>query len=198
MRSHETNTGNLIADLMRKISKSDLALINGGTFRADKIFNTGLINAKDVYNLIPYNDKIVSVEIDGKTILEALENGVANWGRLKGGFPQVSGIKFEFDPERPNYNKIIKSSVEINGKPIKLNKKYKLSANEFLVKRGEIDGYTMIQGKEVLGEHGLLTDVFIEYIRNNKTISPTLDQRIVIFGTDTLNHYKCGAPDQVF
>ena len=198
MRSHETNTGNLIADVMRKISKSDLALINGGTFRADKIFNTGLINAKDVYNLIPYNDKIVSIEIDGKTIFEALENGVANWGRLKGGFPQVSGIKFEFDPERPNYNKIIKSSVEINGKPIKLNKKYKLSANEFLVKRGEIDGYTMIQGKEVLGEHGLLTDVFIEYIRNNKTISPTLDQRIVIFGTDTLNHYKCGAPDQVF
>ncbi len=106
--------------------------------------------------------------------------------------------EFEFDPERPNYNKIIKKSVEINGKPIILNKKYKLSANDFLVKRGEIDGYTMIQGKEVLGEHGLLTDVLIKYIRDNKTISPIMDQRIVILGTDTLNHYKCGAPDQVF
>ena len=198
MRSHETNTGNLIADLMRKISKSDLALINGGTFRADKIFRTGPINAKDIYNLIPYNDKIVSIEIDGKTILDALENGVANWGRLRGGFPQVSGIKFEFDPEKPNYNKIIKNSVEINGKPIKLNKKYKLSANDFLVKRGEIDGYTMIQGKEVLGEHGLLTDVLIQFIRDNKTISPTMDKRIVIFGTDALNHFKCGVPNQVF
>ncbi len=198
MRSHETNTGNLIADLMRKKSKSDLALINGGTFRADKIFSTGLINATDIYNLIPYNDKIVSIEIDGKIILDALENGVANWGRLKGGFPQVSGIKFEFDPERPNYSKIIKNSVKINGKPLQLNKKYKLSANDFLVKRGEIDGYTMIQGKEVLGEHGLLTDVLIENILNKKTISPITDKRIVIIGTDHLIHHKCGAPDQVF
>tara|TARA_B100000959_G_scaffold66683_1_gene70744 strand:- start:441 stop:2075 length:1635 start_codon:yes stop_codon:yes gene_type:complete len=198
MRSHETNTGNMIADLMRKISKSDLALINGGTFRADKIFSTGLINATDIYNLIPYNDKIVSIEIDGKIILDALENGVANWGRLKGGFPQVSGIKFEFDPERPNYSKIIKNSVKINGKPLQLNKKYKLSANDFLVKRGEIDGYTMIQGKEVLGEHGLLTDVLIENIRSKKTISPITDKRIVIIGTDHLIHHKCGAPDQVF
>lgn len=198
MRTHETNTGNLIADVIRKKGKGDLALINGGSFRADKIFSPGPITAADIYTLLPYNDKIVTIKIDGKTLIDALENGLANWGSMKGGFPQVSGVKFEFDPDKPDYNKIIKSSIEVNGNPIQLNKIYKLSTNDFLVERGEIDGYHMLQGKEVSGEYGLLTDVLIDYIRGKKTISPVLDQRIVIHGINPLIHYKCGEPEQVF
>ncbi len=127
MRTHETNIGNLVADLILKEGIGDLALINGGAFRGDKIIPAGAITSADVYSLLPFNDIIMTIEIDGKTLMEALENGLTDWGRKKGRFPQISGIKFKFDPTKPNYNKIITGSVEIQGKPLEVSKFYKLS-----------------------------------------------------------------------
>lgn len=198
MRTHETNIGSLVADLIRTEGKGELSLINGGAFRSDKIIPAGAITTADIYSMLPYNDVIMTIEIDGKTILEAMENGLTDWGSRKGRFPQVSGIKFKFDPARPNYKKIISGSVEIQGKPLKLTKIYKLSTIDFLVERGEIDGYTMFHGKKIIGKYGDLTDVLIKYIHSKKTISPVFAQRILIHGPDPLMHHKCGDPNQVF
>ncbi len=198
VRTHETNVGNLIADVIQIEGKGDMALINGGAIRADKIFAAGPITIADIYSLLPYNDKIVTIKIDGKTLIESLENGLVNWGSGKGRFPQVSGVKFMFAPDRPNFKKIIKDTVMVKEKPIELNKSYQLSTIDFIVERGEIDGYNMLKGKEVLGKYRFLTDALIEYIQKNKTISPTVDNRIVIKGIDPLAHYRCGDPDLVF
>lgn len=198
IRTHETNTGNLVADVIRKEGKGNLALINGGAFRADKIITAGPITSADIFTLLPYDDKIVTIEIDGRTIIKALENGLVNWGSRKGRFPQVSGIKFRFHPDRPNYNKVIKNSVKVGGSPIQPDKNYKLSTIDFLTERGEIDGYTMLKGRKVSGEYRVLTDVLIEYIRSKKSISPILDQRIVIEGDDPFKNHKCGDPSQVY
>ena len=46
-------------------------------------------------------DALVLIDVDGEQIHSALENGVSQWPKLEGRFPQVSGIKFAFDPSLP-------------------------------------------------------------------------------------------------
>lgn len=58
----------------------------------------------------------------GKTIHEALENGVSTYPKLEGRFPQVSGLSFEFDPKREPFNRIDPNSIYIKKKKIDLEK----------------------------------------------------------------------------
>ena len=46
IRSEETNLGNLVTDIMRKATRSDVALINSGTFRSNSIHQTGTFSVK--------------------------------------------------------------------------------------------------------------------------------------------------------
>ena len=53
--------------------------------------------------------------------MAALENGVSQWPKLEGRFPQVSGLTFAFDPDQPNGQRIDANLVKIGGKYIDLN-----------------------------------------------------------------------------
>ncbi len=44
-------------------------------------------------------------------MVEALENGVSQWPKLEGRFPQVSGLKFSFDPSKPPGSRVVPGSV---------------------------------------------------------------------------------------
>lgn len=46
VRTRETNLGNLVADIMRKHMKADVALLNSGTLRSDCLHEAGLYKMK--------------------------------------------------------------------------------------------------------------------------------------------------------
>lgn len=46
LRTGETNLGNLIADIMRRATRTDVALINSGTMRSDTIHEAGEFKMK--------------------------------------------------------------------------------------------------------------------------------------------------------
>ena len=54
-------------------------------------------------------------------MVAALENGVSQWPKLEGRFPQVSGLTFAFDPEQPSGQRVDPSLVKVRGKYIDLN-----------------------------------------------------------------------------
>lgn len=58
----------------------------------------------------------------GKQIVEALENGVSQWPKLEGRFPQVSGCSFHFDPSRPAGERIDPKLVKVQGEHVDLNR----------------------------------------------------------------------------
>ena len=45
--------------------------------------------------------------------MKCLENGVSKWPKLEGRFPQVSGISFSFDGNKPSGERVEKKSVKI-------------------------------------------------------------------------------------
>ena len=59
IRSKETNVANLIADLCRENTKADIAIINSGTIRSDRIMGPGNFTMRDLLSLLPLDDAIM-------------------------------------------------------------------------------------------------------------------------------------------
>jgi 5'-nucleotidase len=182
-RTKETNVGNFIADAYRNAAKSDVALVNGGSIRADLIYNPGVLTKRDVLSILPFNNPIVKVEISGKTLRETLEHGVARSAEDNepGRFPQISGMTFKFDTTRPAGNRL--TEILVGGKPLDEKKTYTLATSDFLVSRGG-DGYTIFKDAKVLikaDEAPKDSDVFEQAIKNapNKIIAPKTENRII-------------------
>lgn len=184
-RNRETNIGNFIADSYREAAKADVALVNGGSIRADLTYNPGVLTKRDVLSILPFNNPIVKIEISGKRLREALEHGVARSGAGEdnepGRFPQISGMTFKFDTTRAAGSRV--SDILIGGKPLDENKTYTLATSDFLVSRSG-DGYVMFKDAKVLtgaADAPKDSDVFEKAIKDapNQTIAPRLEGRIV-------------------
>ncbi|KAJ2765848.1 hypothetical protein IWQ57_004616 [Coemansia nantahalensis] len=103
-RTRESNLGSLTGDLMRLCyatsAGAQVALLCSGAIHSDKVFAAGTVCMRDIMEVFPFEDPVVVVRLTGDQIRRALENGVSRWPANDGRFPQVSGIRFEFDPTR--------------------------------------------------------------------------------------------------
>jgi len=75
VRKREGSGGNLVADAMLFYNKgADLAIINGGDLRADKVYPPGYkFTRKDILAELPYESPVVMIRIKGSDLIEGLE-----------------------------------------------------------------------------------------------------------------------------
>ena len=59
----------------------------------------GTITIGEVLEVLPFGNALVTLELTGEEILQALEHSVAELEEEAGQFLQVSGITFHFDPK---------------------------------------------------------------------------------------------------
>ncbi|KAG9508535.1 yfkN, partial [Fragariocoptes setiger] len=121
IRTSETNLGNFVCDIMLASNSADVAILNSGTLRSDRVHRRGDFTMRDLFNILGYIDPIAVLLASGYQIWKALENGVSQWPRLEGRFPQVSGCSFEFDPRKPPGERINPASITIGYESIDLN-----------------------------------------------------------------------------
>jgi len=115
--------GNMIADSMRAAMNSDFAMMNGGGIRSN--INAGDITWGELYNILPFNNVLVKVEIKGADLFPILE---AQLGRQYGGDYSVSGLKFTW-----NTSTLKVESVTLpDGTPVDPTKTYTLTVNNFM------------------------------------------------------------------
>jgi len=180
VRTHETNMGDFIADAFRQATGSDVALVNGGSVRADTIIEPGVLTKRDVLSILPFNNKVVKLQLSGAVIRAALEHGVASLGAESqpGRFPQVSGIRYAFDAGRPPGQRI--KSITISGKPLDDQRTYTLSTTSYVALDAG-DGYDMFRGATLVirPEQALSeTDILLKAIAAVPAIAPKTDGRI--------------------
>lgn len=75
IRTKETNISNFCAHIMCRGTGADIAILNSGTLRADRIIPKGTLTVRDLSSLLPMADPLETVELDSKRLLSALENG---------------------------------------------------------------------------------------------------------------------------
>ena len=93
-------------------------------------------------------DSLTVLKLTGKQVITALENGVSQYPKHEGRFPQISGMSFTFDPSQPSGQRVIPDSVCVGGAPLVLNETYKLCTKGYIA-AGK-DGYDVFRDCEIL------------------------------------------------
>ncbi len=186
VRMGETNLGDLCADAYRNVLDADIAFVNGGGVRAN--IPAGEITFGQILNVHPFGNAACLVEVTGQQILDALEHGTRNCPTASGGFPQVSGLKYEIHTSlEPNVTldesgmwagtagkPYRVQNVQVLNKetgeyePLDLTKTYRLASHNYMLKN-QGDGYAMFGTKNVtviLDEVMLDNKVLINYIQS--------------------------------
>ncbi len=178
-RTGETNLGSFIADTVREAAGSDVALVNGGFIRADTTFTPGVLTRRDMLAILPFRDDVVVLDVSGATLRAALENGVSLSAEdaRPGRFPQVSGLRFTFDPGRPKGQRVV--GVTVAGKALREDATYTLATLRFIA--GGKDGYTMLKGallRPALKDGRPPVEVLSAAVTAKSPIAPAADGRI--------------------
>uniref|UniRef100_A0A667X1U6 Ecto-5'-nucleotidase n=1 Tax=Myripristis murdjan TaxID=586833 RepID=A0A667X1U6_9TELE len=144
VRNRECNLGNLITNAMLEATNAEVAILNSGTLRSDRIHPAGPLTMHDLMQILPIMDLVLVVEATGQQLYEGLENSVKNYPALDGRFLQVAGIEFGFDPNGKPGHRVIVETVMVQGKSLDMNRIYLVAMKEYLTK-GK-DGYSMFTG----------------------------------------------------
>ncbi|PSN51090.1 hypothetical protein C0J52_01534 [Blattella germanica] len=148
VRTGETNLGNWVCDVILAATGADLVILNSGTLRSDTVHPAGNFTMRDLVTIIPMMDPLVVISVTGQDILEALENGVCQYPKLEGRFPQVAGISFAFDPRQPPGKRVDPQLVRIGDEYLVPDQKYRLATKTYLY--SGCDGYSMLKDAKCL------------------------------------------------
>lgn len=178
VRFGEAAIGNLITDAMRAATGTDVALMNGGGLRGSKRYPAGSsITSRDIFTEMPFGNVVMVLEASGEVLVAMVEHGLSRHGQEFGGFPQLSGLKAEFDPKREPGRRVL--SVSIGGAPLDRSARYRLATNDFLAAGG--DGYTMLRDlRRIVDSNAgpLMAGVVIDYLKQKGTVSPRVEGRL--------------------
>ena len=166
VRSREAAIGNLIADAMRERARADVAIMNGGGIRAGKVYEAGTaISRHDVQAELPFGNHLVTLNIKGSELRLAIENGLSRLPAAAGRFPQVSGMKIEFDPQRAVGHRVL--TIAVGGAPLDPNKFYRVAVNDFMARGGDdYSTFAAVDPLLPLEDTPLLSDEVMIYLRD--------------------------------
>ena len=120
LRREERPIGNLVTDAMRAGTGADVALINAGTLRLDDVIGPGAVTSYQLESmfLFPDDARVVVFPVTGGRLRALLEHGVSEGNLGSGGFLQVSGVRFRYDPAQPSGSRITGPLTRPDGTPI--------------------------------------------------------------------------------
>lgn len=166
--SPESTMGNLVADAIRfraaRESRSfiHLSVIGESSFRLQ--FQEGPLNLGHAFEFMPYKNHLVLVKLTGEMVYE-LSQQIAE----RGGVP-VSGMRFRLDEGRAR-------QVLINSEILDRDKEYWLATTDWVANGGE--NFTALTDPLERVDYDLsIRDLYIDYFRNQRILSPELDGRI--------------------
>ena len=168
----ESNLGNLICDAIREAAGTPIAFQNGGGIRMD--IPAGKISLGDLYTMLPFKNVIVTMDMTGTQILDALEQS----GTLEKRILQVSGLEVTYDLSRPPGGQV--THVMVGENPLDLDKRYRVAVNDFLSAGGDRfsafrKGDRMAVGEELLA-------AVQSYIERHSPVAPAIEGRIRFLG----------------
>jgi len=177
-RDGEFNTaiGNLFADVVLEQSnivfkqrtgqKIDMVFVNHGGIRA--IISKGNVTTRTAYEIMPFENSIVVVEMKGKTITDSL---IRYLSKAKRAHP-ISGLKLKLDAD---FNV---AEASINDKPIEANKTYYVATNDYLYNGG--DRMTFFKTNDSLYVLNYkVRSALLDYFKKVDTINPVIDDRFI-------------------
>ncbi len=180
VRGGEAAIGDLFADAVKAETGADIALLNGGGFRANHVYPPGAtITRRDVLKELPFGNQTFVLGITGADLAAALEQAFAKADRLTGAFPQVSGLTIRADLSRPIGHRLV--SVKVNGADLDAARTYRLATNDFLARGGDgLDALT--HARVVVGQQDgkLIANHVMAYLMGAVNVASAIQGRVIV------------------
>lgn len=162
-----SNLGNMMADVMydyyaKQNQAVDIAISNQGGIRVPSI-SKGSLTMRDAYELMPFDNQIVMLEIPGSVLQELIQH-ISNFG----GWP-ISQAEVTINSEREV------QSIYIQGEPLDINRIYRLATHDYIASGG--DQCSFLTDYEMIRSEKLLRDAIIEYWKSFPTSIPIDNQK---------------------
>ncbi|MCC6384384.1 MAG: 5'-nucleotidase C-terminal domain-containing protein [Bacteroidia bacterium] len=153
----ESLLGNFVSDLCLEYCQKvfpdsiiDFCFFNNGGLRNP--IPAGAVTVRNIYELMPFDNELVILVLDGATTLKLINSFAA-----VGGVP-VSGIRFLID-------KTTASAIEINGKNFEPNRNYHILTSDYLANGG--DKYDFLKSRIGYHQTGILVrNAIVDYCRH--------------------------------
>lgn len=167
-----TPLGVVVSDAMRNITGTQISINNGGGIR--RPLEAGNITIGDMYEILPFDNTIVTLEVTGSELVKLIEHGINPDGF---GWGQFAGIKVWYDEVSGN----VSSIRLLDGTKVEMDKYYSVAINDFMLTGG--DGYDFSNAINVVNTQIVMRESIQEYWRENGV--PSLDLNLLIAGEDT-------------
>ncbi|KAF3482278.1 5'-nucleotidase [Arthroderma uncinatum] len=179
IRSEETNLGNMLADAVRAFYDTDIAFINSGGVRCDRIIGKtdgqDALKVKDIIDIVPFDNVFVVKNIRGSTLLTALENSVSD-SHTDGRFLQVSGMRFTASWQKPEGSRVLEAYLQLSRDvPEKIDPERMYTAAMVSFIATGFDGYdcfkdetTLVDAESAMTDTSLMLQVFRHSMSENE------------------------------
>ena len=163
----ESLLGNFVTDLCLNYTDAHMCVMNNGGLRTT--INKGEITRGKLYELMPFENELVVLELDKEDYL-----GLLDYICKRGGEP-FSGINITMDKE----GNVLSNSWPVN---FENNEKVKVITSDYLANGG--DKMSFFQNKKQYKVGLKLRDAIIDHCIKTDTITSTLDGRIKIIDNE--------------
>lgn len=171
----ESALGQLIADAHLEATGAEVAFMNPGGIRVPIDFKgEGVVTYSALYAVQPFANHLVTMTVTGEQLLRLLEQ---QWSVSGLRVLQVSkGSGFAWNPNQPAGARIVRDSVVINGRPLQMDRDYRITVNSYLAEGGDNlpllrEGRSRVEGVQSL-------DALIAYFGRHSPVSPGAERRV--------------------
>ena len=186
-----TNGGEFVLEaLLKSAPSADVAMINSGTIRGNKIIPKGKLTKMDILEMLPFANNLVVVDLTGRELKSILETSARYVPHNNEGFLQTKGISYIVDlkgePQilSEDLEKVTKEgsrikNVKIKGKELDEDATYKILTTDFLFSGG--DGYTQFKRTPDFSKTDCsVTNLVIDYIKTEKKVHPAVEDKVIV------------------
>jgi 2',3'-cyclic-nucleotide 2'-phosphodiesterase (5'-nucleotidase family) len=185
IRAEEMPAGNLVADAMLWATNADIALQNGGGLRAPGL-PLGDVTVGSLYTFLPFGSIVVTVELTSAQIWAMLNHslGALTGDIPSGGFLQVAGISFTFNPDAPFGARVTSATVGGVELDPQGTARFMVALPSFVATEQQPgvggDGFPLPVGVEWVEEFQTLDEVLVDFLNSDAFAVPVVEGRIAV------------------
>ncbi|WP_030750586.1 bifunctional UDP-sugar hydrolase/5'-nucleotidase [Streptomyces griseus] len=183
--AYEKPLGDVIADAqLEGLAPADkggaqLAFMNPGGIRADLVHKAsgaegdGVVTYGEAFTVQPFTNMMNVVDLTGANVIATLKQQVSGANAASPRILQISkGLTYTLDMTKTGADRVVESTIRLNGEPIDPSKTYRVAMNEFLAGGG--DGFPALATgtNKLVGASDL--DVFNAYLAKNSSAASPL------------------------
>lgn len=165
--------GQWVCAIMNQAAGTQIAITNGGGLRVP--IPAGPITVGKLYEVLPFDNTLVKMELKGSDLKRVIENGIMNPSI---GWVQVGGIKVYYNKDAAAGNRITAMCLT-DGTRIEMDKYYTVVTNDFMITGG--DKYDFTGAKNIVDTNILMRDALSNALvaMNGKHLVVTKDQPLI-------------------